>query len=165
MVGRRRISEAEQAAWWADLDRWVATIHASYVHLWPDPPEGRAPYARTRKRPWPACWREHAGLVEDLVALKVWQEGLLDGMEWAGGPRGWCEWRSFVDTLAVQVQSIAQHCAFRHQEQQRGAMHHGGPGDGVPTWQGNGRAESDLGTRERRGSSERNQRAEATVDH
>src|SRR5207248_7459996 len=74
LVRRRQLPEAVQAAWWQDLARWVEELRNSYPHLWPDrPPEGTADfYARTRKRPWPECWAYHDGLVEDLVALKVW---------------------------------------------------------------------------------------------
>ncbi len=123
LVRRRQLPEAVQAAWWENLARWAEELRDSYPHLWPDrPPEGTADfYARTRKRPWPLCWRRHDGLVEDLVALKVWQEGLLDGAEWAGGPRGWCEWRRFLDSFAQDVQLVTQGCSFGH----KGKLHAG----------------------------------------
>ena len=83
----------------------------------------------------------------------------------AGGPRGWCEWRAFVDSTAVHVQAIAQHCAFRHQELRRGSVEHGVSGADGPTWQGEGRPAAAAGAaaRARRESNERDERAEATV--
>ena len=120
LVRRRQLPEAVQAAWWQDLARWVEELRDSYPHLWPDrPPEGTDLYTRIRRRGWPQCWRRHDGLVEDLVALKVWQQGLLDGAEWAGGPRGWCEWRRFLDSFAQDVQFVAQGCSFGH----KGRLH------------------------------------------
>jgi hypothetical protein len=116
LVRRRQLPEAVQAAWWESLTRWVEELRDSYPHLWPDrPPEGTADFhARSRKRPWPECWAHHDGLVEDLIPFKAWQEGLLDGAEWAGGPRGWCEWRRFLDSFAQDVQLVAQGCTFGH---------------------------------------------------
>jgi hypothetical protein len=107
---------ADAQAWWVDLTRWVDGIRAAYPHLWPEPRgEGEA-YSRVLRRPFPRCWARHPGVVSDLCVLKVWNEGLTGGAEWAGGPQGWHEYRVFLDRVADDLQTVAQMCTPIHQD-------------------------------------------------
>lgn len=110
------LPEAVQMAWWTDLMRFAELLRTNYPALWPDPPKEGDHHARRRRKPWPRCWWRHIGLVEDLLALKVWQEGLRDGARSAGGAKGWLEWRAFLTGFALDVQITSQQCAVWHDD-------------------------------------------------
>lgn len=118
---------AAKRSWWHDLAGWVRTLRTDYAHLWPDEGAERGSAALSAgirptnmRRGWPACWYRHRGLVEDLVAQRAWQDGLLAGAEWAGGPRGWLDWTLFLqNTVAREVEAISGLCRVRHVEMGR----------------------------------------------
>jgi hypothetical protein len=121
------LDASAKRAWWHDLAAWVHTLRTDYAHLWPDEGAERGSAALSAglrpanmRRGWPACWYRHRGLVEDLVALRAWQDGLLAGAEWAGGPRGWLDWALFLqNTAAREVEAVSQLCRVRHVEMAR----------------------------------------------
>jgi hypothetical protein len=107
------LPEAAQAAWWADLARWVDGIRVAYPHLWPEPPaDGEV--SRRQGKPFPRCWAQHQGVVSDLCVLRTWSDGLRDGLDWAGGVQGWHEYRVFLDRVADDLQVVARMCIPAH---------------------------------------------------
>jgi hypothetical protein len=116
-IGRYPVAPTAKYAWWMELERWVWTLRSDYAHLWPD--KGKVTevqrVARQRiaaYRPgWPGCWFQHRGFVENLVTAKGYHTGLLNGAEWAGGPKGWVDWAMFVqESIAVSVGEIRKQC-------------------------------------------------------
>jgi hypothetical protein len=111
------LTARETHAQWAELDEWVGRLHAAFEDFWPPLPKGIMEHQRQRDLPWPACWRQHPGLVQDLIALKAWHDalGLSAGSESAA--KSWMEWTSTVQHLLVpRVQRLARYCQRGHRE-------------------------------------------------
>ena len=109
------LTPAELSAQWAELDAWVARLHAAFEDFWP--PARRMDHGGVRDLPWPPCWRKHPGLVEDLVALRAWHEQLLLAAGNESAARSWMEWTSTVQHLLVpRVQRLARYCQHGHRD-------------------------------------------------
>lgn len=114
---RPALTPAELHAQWAQLDAWVAQLHAAFEDFWPPAVKGLMDHQRGRDLPWPACWRQHAGLVQDLVALKAWHDALLLAAGNESAAKSWMEWTSTVQHLLVpRVQRLARYCQHGHRD-------------------------------------------------
>ncbi len=112
---RRSLSRAEQQAQEAELDLWVAQLQAWFEDYWPPAPKGPREFQRVRDLPWPRCWRQHHGLVADLIALKAWSDALLQVGGDEAAAKSWMEWTSTVQhLLAPRIQRLARLCQHRH---------------------------------------------------
>jgi hypothetical protein len=119
-IWRRSTDAAESQAWWARLDSWTWSLILAHGHLWPDQRRrtSSAPSVPAHD-PWPACWRRHPALVEALVAIRRWEEGLLSDAEWAGGARGWLELHHWIaQGLRQLVVDIARSCEAGHVDEE-----------------------------------------------
>ena len=117
---RNALLPAEMRAHWAQLEAWVARLHAAFEDFGPPVPKGIMENQRVRDLPWPPCWRQHPGLVEDLVALKAWHDALLLAAGNESAAKSWMEWTSTVHHLLVpRVQRLARYCQNGHREPAR----------------------------------------------
>ena len=108
-------------------------LHAAFEDFWPPVPKGIMENQRVRDLPWPPCWRQHPGLVEDLVALKAWHDALLLAAGNESAAKSWMEWTSTVQHLLVpRVQRLARYCQNGHREPARASESRLTDGGDVP---------------------------------